>query len=389
MKTVYLPPISQESVSACNRLYSGTTEVRFSCSKISWTLRFTGQISASLWHMTLHFSVGDFPVTVFLDGNLLVDWVDSGLDAATVSTFPSPLLSALLEVRLEELITALEPKLGKPVVLERLDLPNRAESAFPVEGSVPFQLTREDGQRLCGLLLTGPEVLMFLVAALARESPKAEGDWHLLAGLPIHSAVVLGKMSLLVSELRSIELGDSLFPDIQDVSGLLSVPELTTEGRKLPASMAVTESFRAYGTWHNGTFCVEDIHMANTTSATTSEKFFSPDDIPVSVQFEIGSVQTTVGDLAALKVGHVFTTGRNVDSPVRITVNGVLFGEGVLVDVNGVLGVRVASMGNWATHGKTSSAEIHSATVTQQEVSESKSTSEARGTFMPATELRS
>lgn len=129
--------------------------------------------------------------------------------------------------------------------------------------------------------------------------------------------------------------------------------------------------------------------MANTTSATTSEKFFSPDDIPVSVQFEIGSVQTTVGDLAALKVGHVFTTGRNVDSPVRITVNGVLFGEGVLVDVNGVLGVRVASMGNWATHGKTSSAEIHSATVTQQEVSESKSTSEARGTFMPATELRS
>jgi type III secretion system YscQ/HrcQ family protein len=62
---------------------------------------------------------------------------------------------------------------------------------------------------------------------------------------------------------------------------------------------------------------------------------------PIQLTVEVGRVALTGADIAGLCNGSILQLGRRVDSPVDLTVGGRLIGRGVLVDVEGELGVRV------------------------------------------------
>lgn len=368
MNSVTLPYISSESVAACNALYAGVTSYAFSLGGRSWKLSFSGTGSAPLWRVKAHVSVGDFPATLFADGNLLADWPESGLNAAALASLPALLLRSLLEVWLEDLIVVLEPHLGKALLVESIELlrPLQApestardmsgELALYPEGGIPFQLVRDDGQILLGLLLAAPQLVLLLAHILAKlgdgsndtATAKDSAAWKKLAWLTLPIPVFFGKICLNIGLLRSVGIGDIVFPDI---------PERGPSGA-IRASLMLSPHLGAVGTWHNGTLCVEEIFMPFSDviskdpaavpvaqeNTLMPETVHSPEGIPVQVEFILGIVQSSVGALAALKVGHIFTTNSPVEQPVCIRVNGATVGQGALVDVQGVLGVRVLSL---------------------------------------------
>lgn len=63
-------------------------------------------------------------------------------------------------------------------------------------------------------------------------------------------------------------------------------------------------------------------------------------DITVSVRCEIGSVNLSLHDLHSLKIGDTVDFMR-WPGFVRLSANNIIFAEGVLVDVNGMLGVKI------------------------------------------------
>jgi type III secretion protein Q len=69
------------------------------------------------------------------------------------------------------------------------------------------------------------------------------------------------------------------------------------------------------------------------------------DNIPVSVDFDLGSMSLPLGELAALKPGYVFELPGNLEKlRVVIRANGTRIGYGELVAVGDVLGVQLLAI---------------------------------------------
>ena len=66
------------------------------------------------------------------------------------------------------------------------------------------------------------------------------------------------------------------------------------------------------------------------------------DNIPVSLDFELGNLAVPLGELATLRPGYVFELPGNLDA-VRVVIraNGTRVGHGELVAVGDVLGVQL------------------------------------------------
>ncbi len=66
----------------------------------------------------------------------------------------------------------------------------------------------------------------------------------------------------------------------------------------------------------------------------------SAQDIYLNVKCEIGTVSYSLADITKYQVGDIieFTRWPN---KVKLTINGVSFAEGILVEVEGMLGVKI------------------------------------------------
>jgi flagellar motor switch/type III secretory pathway protein FliN len=63
---------------------------------------------------------------------------------------------------------------------------------------------------------------------------------------------------------------------------------------------------------------------------------------PVKLTFELGDLTIAAGELALLDAGFVFPLRAPLDRPVVVKANGVRFGVGELVEIDGALAVRLA-----------------------------------------------
>jgi type III secretion protein Q len=69
------------------------------------------------------------------------------------------------------------------------------------------------------------------------------------------------------------------------------------------------------------------------------------DNIPVSLDFDLGSLSVPLGELAALKPGYVLELPGSLEK-LRVTIraNGTRVGYGELVAVGDVLGVQLLAL---------------------------------------------
>ena len=69
-----------------------------------------------------------------------------------------------------------------------------------------------------------------------------------------------------------------------------------------------------------------------------------PGELSLAVGFDLGGLTLSVAEMAALAPGKILETGRDLASPVRITVAGKCIGTGSLFDVGGRIGVRIETL---------------------------------------------
>jgi type III secretion protein Q len=68
------------------------------------------------------------------------------------------------------------------------------------------------------------------------------------------------------------------------------------------------------------------------------------DDLPVRLSFDLGERTLSLHELQTLAPGFTFDLGRDVRQAVQIRANGMLVGDGELVDIDGRIGVVVTSL---------------------------------------------
>ena len=67
-------------------------------------------------------------------------------------------------------------------------------------------------------------------------------------------------------------------------------------------------------------------------------------DVEVRVSVELGRARLPVGDVLDLNTGAVVDLDREADAPVDVYVNGLLFGHGRLVAMDGEWALRLESV---------------------------------------------
>ncbi len=72
---------------------------------------------------------------------------------------------------------------------------------------------------------------------------------------------------------------------------------------------------------------------------------FNPANLPTRVQILLDEVQLTLAEISRLTEGGVLELRAGKSDPVKVLVNGVPYGAGELVEIEGKLGVRLTSWG--------------------------------------------
>lgn len=270
-----------------------------------------------------------FWMAASLIGEAVSPWVDS----ADFVELPTALQLGVMEAVLGHHLDTLGRMFRMPIALTRIGLPAAAEAVQPCW---VFDL-REQGAEAASFtvrLAASSPGLMRLEDVIL-DSPDDRRRRH-LARLPVPLDLEAARMVVSVEEMRALEPGDVLCPGFER-SGGCSYLRVAGGHRikvQLDGDRAVVE-----GAWMKDE-AVEDVENV--------EETFSVDEVQIGLSFELGRVQVTLKELAAMQPGYVLLLPGVGMSDVTIRANGRRVGRGELVQVGETLGVRIVEL---SAHG--------------------------------------
>lgn len=83
--------------------------------------------------------------------------------------------------------------------------------------------------------------------------------------------------------------------------------------------------------------------MSESSSTAVTEVL---EDVPVLVRVELGAVEMSTGEWAALAEGDVIALGRRVGEPLVLRVGGIEVARAEMVQIDGEYGVRILGRGD-------------------------------------------
>jgi type III secretion protein Q len=264
----------------------------------------------------------------------------SALDSTLeVDAMPSDLEALLLEAAMLPLITLLEQATRRDISIIAL------KTASPGAVSEGLGLVLERGDRRWHLLLSGALVSNGSpdpIAALFEFWPIAPAG---MARFCLPAALRIGTTPLSVAAFKSLQLGDAVLLQIGDgKSAMLVVAEAWTAITQQDAAAVwrVLEAPKAASKVGRMEWTMRSIDTAE--SELENSPVNDPDQLPVRLTFEVGRLEITLAELRKLGPGSVVELGRNVAEPVHISAQGRPVGQGELVDVEGMVGVKIVRL---------------------------------------------
>jgi len=261
--------------------------------------------------------------------------LDSGLDTASL---PPDLAGVLLEAALLPAMTSWEQATGRDVVILTME---RDASAVVPDG---LRLVLEDGEtrwRLHVSAASARDGATSPTAALVDLWPVAPRP---MADFPLPAVLRLGTTWLPLAAVASLRPDDAvLLQATRGRGGMLVIAETWTAAaeedsdgwRLLDAPRRARDSGTMEWTMQDGNAAEGGLDVA---------PLANPDELPVQLTFEVGRLDITLGELRRLGPGSVLELGRSTAELVRVGANGRLIGHGELVEVEGVVAVRMVRL---------------------------------------------
>ncbi len=299
--------------------------------------------------LNLHWTADDAPLPP-CDGYRFRLGTQAGIVA-----LDGPAQVALLgEARLDRLPAALRAILLAEATRHWVDALEKATRQrfewTPAEESVPFDAQRAACFRLEGdggaawrgyLQFEDPAALDAFAPPLAASNAAVAAPARLRFPLRWR----LGETRIRLHEMRGIARGD-----------ILSIEDWRAAGAAVivSADLGGAAGLRLAGLAEGSRITLQhtrDDTMNRSTETPVADEPHDAAELPldrldaleVTLRFEVGDLQLSLGELKNLRAGHVFELGQPLNrSPVRILAHGNLLGKGTLVAVGDRLGVRVS-----------------------------------------------
>lgn len=252
----------------------------------------------------------------------------AGLPAADLEP---ELAALLLEAVAAELLPALEAAAGVPIAIESIGPVPAFAPAFRCAVAIRHAFA-ETTLHLAADAAARPALRRLIGAAPALPAP--------CAGLPVPLAVRIGAVRLSLAELRGIEPGDVVFPDVACRAGEALV--IYGEGWSHTAkhdrgAVTVTGPRRPLALQDGGWWMAD----SDSDAAPPAERL---GELPVTLVFELGRSELPLAAVQGLAPGAVIPLGRDPGEAVEIVANGRRIGRGEIVRIEDELGIRVVRL---------------------------------------------
>lgn len=274
---------------------------------------------------------------------------------------PDPVRLAILDLLLAPLLPCLQRFLGESATVAGMTLgpaaPPETEPVAVLNLALDF-----DGQDESPLFLRvavpDKDSALALATRIAALPVRPAQLKQVDPDLPILVAIEAGDMRLRLEELSGLEENDILLPpDYLAAQGRIRLRPCPGQGSISRAGAIICAVHDTQTTVLAIVATPEETPMsspnpstptppsAEATAETPAAAGTPPvGDIEIDLCFELERRTLTVKELAALVPGYTFTLGCDPLAPVSLRVNGMPIGTGRLVDINGVLGVQVATL---------------------------------------------
>jgi len=169
--------------------------------------------------------------------------------------------------------------------------------------------------------------------------------------LKVEAIIVLGISSVSSSVLNSIEEGDLLFPDsvfypemvkiliCKGAAGIL-VASCKVEDQKVVVEDVIFDRLEYVMKKNLEVFDNEKTEIKGTEGEIPGRV----GEIPVEVIVEAGRIEMTVGEIASLTKGSIIKLNRALSADVVLTCGGKIVAYGVLVSVEGEMGIQIVKV---------------------------------------------
>lgn len=336
------PSVEPRRAKLMNVLYARGVKVELAIGGQPYELSLVPKAAGGKWGLTLNGRWNDATVAVFLPASPVLDWLAAALSPAMRGAdwprMPVELAVAAIESLLAEPLAQWSQRIGGNLELTEVSFQEKAALSGP--GFLPFALSKVgDGREAQGVVAFSGDLRDFAGDGVGPEGEGGGWPAELLQEVPIEVAVEAGRTTLPIKELRSVVAGDVIVADecaapggacqVLIRAGRCWVGQAVLNGRSIEV---------------RGEFMAEK--PAATPSAAQPAKAMDVNELQVQVVFEIDSRLMTLKELQGVKPGMVLQTGKGLDAPVALMVNGRRFGTGELVELGGKVGVRVLELGS-------------------------------------------
>jgi type III secretion protein Q len=348
-----LPHLDARAGAALNRLYAGTPQLRMnarvSARDVAYQLRWAFDASACAAPETYRFKLGTQHGVLGLDATSHAEL----LGERRPHLLPRELRYILMAEALHPLAEMLEKAWRQPFEWVPPH-PNTPAAASDMQSAAHFRAMPIDAPEAISLRGYVQFDDAGHLDALAPPLPAPEPGGALkgwLAGLRVPLSFCLGSTQIRLRDLGGISRGDIIGIEEWGSSGSAIVVTATVGGPHGRHLWGLADGSRI--TLQNAPERSKDTAMNRDTPppsslpedlhATANLPIDRLDALEVSLRFEVGDLSVSLGELKALRAGHVFDLGQPLNrGVVRILAHGNVLGKGFLVAVGDRLGVRVS-----------------------------------------------
>ena len=205
--------------------------------------------------------------------------------------------------------------------------------------------------RFAGAAMAAPSVLhgrlgcdglgLMLMSGLLAQCPPAPGALaDQLEALPLHIPVRLGSTSVPLARLQSVRRGDVVLVT-RPACGADGVFHLVVDRAAMGGAASVGVRVQI----DNGSLITLDaLTPLMSEHDSTPEAPLSVEQLPVRLDFDLGSTSLTVAELRALQPGQTLALDAPIGGAVTIRANGATIGEGEVVEIDGRVGVSIRAL---------------------------------------------
>jgi type III secretion protein Q len=279
----------------------------------------------------------DFP------GSAMHSWVSTVLGGAELSVLPPQWQKAAQLQACEWIASSLSQAGRGKARIQQLDaLPSTAPAAARHRFILQMHFAAQPDTVIYAVLHTDSLGLLLLSGFIASHGSLAPA--HETPSLPLPLQLCLGETDLPLQQLQSLQHGDVIFltrPFIQNRQQLY-LRNASPNGPRwgIPASL---DGITLHILQAPHTMATSDTSV-HSVATDASDAEFSLEQIPICLSFDVGSKTVSLQELQTMQPGQVLNLERPLQEYVTIRANGAAVGSGQLVEIDGRLGVMVASL---------------------------------------------